>query len=151
MAEPNLKTQLDQALKTALLGGDSFTATTIRGLKSAILYAEVAAKKRDTGLTEDEIITLFYKEAKKRQESADFYVQGKSQERADKELREKALIEAFLPAQITDEDLFAMVDEAMAANQGAQMGQIIGAVKQKAGSSVDGGRIAAAVKQRLSA
>lgn len=151
MAEPNIKTQLDQALKAALLAGDSFTATALRGLKSTIQYAEVAAGKQADGLSDVEIMAVLSKEAKKRQESADLYVKGGSQDRADKELREKQLIETFLPAQMSDEELNKLVDEAVTANPEAQMGQLIGQVKQKAGATVDGGRIAAAVKARLAA
>lgn len=148
MADLALKARLDQALKQALLGGDSFTATTLRGLKSAILYAEVAANKRDQGLSDDEIQAVLAKEAKKRQESADLYVQGGSQERADNELREKAIIETFLPAQLSDDELAKLVDDVMAANPDVQMGQLIGLVKQQAGAGADGGRIAAIVRTR---
>lgn len=151
MVEATLKARLDQVLKQALLGHDSFTATTIRGLKSAILYAEVAAKKRDDGLTDAEIQAVLAKEAKKRQESADLYVQGGRPELADSELREKALIETFLPAQISDDELTKLVDDAIAANPEVQMGQLIGLVKQQAGPSADGGRIAAIVRARTSA
>lgn len=151
MAEATLKARLDQAIKQALLGGDSFTATALRGLKSAILYAEVAAKKRDEGLNDTEIQAVLAKEAKKRQESADLYTKGGRQELADTELREKALIETFLPAQISDEELTKLVDDVVAANPEAQMGQLIGLVKQQAGPGADGGRIAALVRARISA
>ena len=151
MADATLKARLDQVLKQALLGHDSFTATTIRGLKSAILYAEVAAHKRDEGLSDAEIQVVLAKEAKKRQESADLYVQGGRQELADSELREKALIETFLPAQISDQELTKLVDEVIAANPDVQMGQLIGLVKQQAGPGADGGRIAALVRARTNA
>ena len=59
-----LKERLDQDLKKALLAGDKVLATTIRGLKSVILYAEVAKGSREQGLSDDEIIGLFAKEAK---------------------------------------------------------------------------------------
>ncbi|MET0779310.1 MAG: GatB/YqeY domain-containing protein, partial [Candidatus Saccharimonadales bacterium] len=88
-----LKQRIDQDLKVALLGGNKVLATTLRGLKSVILYAEVAKGVRDEGLGDDEIITLLAKEAKKRQESADLYEQGGSPERARLELDEKTVIE----------------------------------------------------------
>ncbi len=149
-----LKAKLDQDLKAALLAGDKVLATTLRGLKSVILYAEVAAGSRESGgLSDEEIISLFAKEAKKRQESADLYVQGGDQTRADAELAEKKVIEGYLPQQLSDDDLKAMVD-AVVSSLGASgpqaMGQVIGAVKQKAGASADGARIAAMVKERLS-
>ncbi|HUC89920.1 MAG TPA: GatB/YqeY domain-containing protein [Patescibacteria group bacterium] len=147
-----LKQRIDQDLKTALLSGNKVLATTLRGLKSAILYVEVAKGAREQGLGDDEIITILAKEAKKRQESADLYIQGGSQERAQAELDEKKAIEQYLPAQISDEELGRIVDEAIAevgASGPQAMGQVIGLVKQKAGASADGARIANSVKERL--
>ena len=147
-----IKDRLEQDLKAALLGGDKFVATVLRGLKSVILYAEVEKGNRETGLDDESITGLFAKEAKKRQESADLYVKGGDQARADSELREKAIIEQYLPAQLSDEELITVVDEtvrALGAEGPAAMGQIIGAVKQKTAGRADGGRIAMLVKQRL--
>lgn len=76
----SLKDKLQQDLKQAMLARDSARSDVIKGLKSAILYAEVATGKRDEGLSDDEIIKLFQKEAKKRSESAQLYIQGGSQE-----------------------------------------------------------------------
>ena len=148
-----IRQQIDDDLKAALLAGDSVKVDTLRGLKSVILYADVAAKKRDSGgVSDDEVLALLAKEAKKRQESADLYVQGGSQERADKELTEKAIIEGYLPAQLSDEELAAVVDEAIK-DQGAEsvqaMGKVIGAVKAKVGNTADGAKIAQLVKERL--
>jgi uncharacterized protein YqeY len=148
-----LRAKLDDDVKAALLGGDSLKVETLRGLKSVILYADVAAKKRDTGvISDDEILNLLAKEAKKRQESADLYVQGGSQERADKELAEKAIIEAYLPQQLSEDEIAQLVDAAIAEQQaeGMQaMGKVIGAVKAQAGNTADGGAIAKIVKERL--
>jgi uncharacterized protein YqeY len=150
-----LRQQLDDDVKAALLGGDSLRVETLRGLKSVILYADVAAKKRDTGgIADDEILGLLAKEAKKRQESADLYVQGGAQDRADKELAEKVIIESYLPAQLSEAELIKLVDTAIAAEpaEGMQaMGKIIGAVKAQVGNTADGSLIARLVKERLQA
>jgi len=147
-----LKQRLEQDLKQALLSGDKERALVLRSLKSVILYAEVSKGARDAGLPDDEIVALLTKEAKKRQESADLYVRGNSQDRADKELAEKKIIEAYLPQQLSDDELSAIIDEVVT-ETGAQgmsaMGQVIGAVKQKAGASADGSRIAQMVKEKL--
>lgn len=148
-----LKTQLDQDLKAALLAGEKDLATTLRGLKSVILYAEVAKGARDEGLADDEIIALFTKEAKKRQESADLYVKGDNEERAQAELREKEVIEKYLPAQLSDDELQKLVEDTvteLGVTNMQGMGQMIAKVKEKAGASADGARIAALVKERLS-
>jgi uncharacterized protein YqeY len=147
-----LKQQIEQDLKQALLSGDKDRATTLRGLKSVILYAEVAKGTRDEGLADEEIITLFSKEVKKRQESADFFVKGGADDRAAKELAEKKIIENYLPKQLSDEELTAIIDAAISdvgANGPSAMGQVIGAVKQKVGATADGSRIAQTVKERL--
>lgn len=136
-----------------MLSGNKTLVSTLRGLKSAILYAEVDKKVRDKGLSDDEIITLFAKEAKKRQESADLFKQGGNSEKAAVELAEKAMIEKYLPAQMSDEELARVVDGCIAALQISSpqaMGQVIGAVKAKVGANADGARIAFLVKERLS-
>jgi len=147
-----IKEQIDADLKTAMLGGDKTLTTTLRGLKSAILYVEVAANKREEGLTDDEVIDLFGKEAKKRQESADLYTQGGNEEKAKAEMAEKLVIEAYLPEQMNDEELKNLVEAAITETGAASMqdmGKVIGLVKQRAGAGADGGRIAAMVKEKL--
>jgi uncharacterized protein len=149
-----LKQQLDQDLKAALLSGDKDRATTLRGLKSVILYAEVAKGAREEGLPDEEILTLFTKEAKKRQESADMYVKGEGEGsiRAQKERAEKAIIEEYLPQQMTDDELKQIIEAVVAGFDAPgvqQMGQVIGAVKQKTEGRADGSRIAQFVKERL--
>lgn len=148
-----LRQQLDDDVKAALLAGDSLTVETLRGLKSVILYADVAAKKRDSGgVSDEEILTLLAKEAKKRQESADLYHQGGSPERAEKELAEKAIIERYLPKQLSEAEITELVDAVIAEQDvsGPQaMGKVIGAVKERAGSAADGSIIARIVKERL--
>jgi len=148
-----IRQQIDDDLKAAMLAKETLKMETLRGLKSVILYADVAAKARETGGVPDEqVMTLLAKEAKKRQESADLYVQGGAQERADKELAEKAIIEAYLPAQMSDDDLKKVIDEVVAAEgaEGMQaMGKVIGAVKAKVGNTADGAKIAQLVKERL--
>lgn len=149
-----LKQQLQDDVKAAMLAGDALRVETLRGLKSVILYAEVAAKKREgDGISDEEIVTLFAKESKKRTESAELYVKGGAQEKADKELAEKAIIDAYLPEQLSEADLAKLIDEIIV-EQGAEgmqaMGKVIGAVKAKAGNSADGALVAKLVKERLS-
>jgi uncharacterized protein YqeY len=148
-----LRQQLDDDVKAAMIAGDKLRVETLRGLKTVILYADVATKTRDSGGIDDDAITaLFAKEVKKRQESAELYVRGDSQERADKELAEKKIIEEYLPQQLSDEELGKLVDEAMAAtgaSEAKDMGKVIGAVKAKAGNTADGAAIAKLVAERL--
>ncbi len=148
----SIKTTIDADLKTALLAGDKVLATTLRGIKAAILNTEIAENKREAGLSDDEVTNLLVKEAKKRQESADLYNQGGNIEKAAAETAEKLVIEKYLPAQMDDEALKNLVEAAVAEANAASMqdmGKVIGLVKQRAGNTADGGRIAQMVKERL--
>ena len=150
----SIRQQLDDDIKTAMLAKDAPRVEALRGLKSVIGYADVAAKARDSGgIPDDDILVLLAREAKKRQESADLYVQGGSQERADKELAEKQIIEQYLPARLSDDELLDIIGTVIS-EQGAtsqqDMGKVIGAVKAKTGTSADGSKIAQLVKERLS-
>jgi len=147
-----LKLQLEQDIKTALLAGDKEKATTLRGLKSSILYAEVAQNKREHGLNDDEIIAVLGKEAKKRQESADLYTQGGNNAKAEAELNEKTIIEGYLPKQLPEDELRKAVYEEISQSGDItlkDMGRIIGAIKSKLGGSVDGAMVARIVKEEL--
>lgn len=148
-----IKEQIDADLKTALLGGDKVLATTLRGVKAAILNVEIAENKRDSGLSDEEVTNILIKEAKKRQESADLYSQGGNEEKAKAELAEKLVIEKYLPKQMDDEALKNLVDAAVTetgASGMQDMGKVIGLVKSRAGAAADGGRIAQMVKEKLS-
>lgn len=147
-----LEQRLEQDIKTALLAGDAVRVTTLRGLKSVLLNVKVASGKRDAGLTDEEVLPLLAKEAKKRQESADMYAQGGATERAEAELKEKTVIEEYLPAQLDEAAIAEIVDAAIAetgATSMANMGQVIGLSKQKAGATADGSVIARIVKEKL--
>ena len=148
-----LKQRLTDDVKAAMLAGDAPRVECLRGLRSVILYAEVAAGKRDEGLNDNEIETLFAKEVKKRQESADLYVQGGSQVRADKELAEKAIIEQYLPQQLSAQEIERIIDDVIAELDVTgirAMGQVIGEVKKRCGNTADGSIIAMVVKEKLS-
>ena len=144
-----LEQRIEADIKTALLAGDKEQALTLRTIKSALLSVKVNTGKRESGLSDDEVITILAKEAKKRQESADFYVQGGAQDRADKELAEKAVIDSYLPQQLDEAAIVALVDEALAANPSANMGALIGSIRAKAGATADGALIARLVKEKL--
>lgn len=139
-------------LKEAMLAKDVVRTSVLRSLKSAILYAKVAPGADGSAMADDAIVTLLAKEAKKRQESADSYLQAGQPERADDELAEKNIIEEYLPAQLSEDELLGVIEEEVAKLPAATpqvMGQVIGAVKAKAGPAADGGLIARLVKERL--
>ncbi len=147
-----LEQRIEQDLKTALLGGDAPRVSTLRMVKSSLLNVKVATGKRASGLDDNEVISLLSKEAKKRQESADMYAQAGDQTRAEAELAEKAIIETYLPAQLSEAEIAAAVAAVIAetgAAGPADMGQVIGAVKQRLGAAADGSTIAKLAKEKL--
>jgi uncharacterized protein YqeY len=149
----NLKQRIDQDLKAALLGGDKDRALQLRGMKAAILNEEVAKGVRDTGLPDDQIIAILQKEAKKRQESADLYIQGGNQEKADAELSEKKIIEEYLPAQLSEDEIAELINVVETENGSVTketMGATIAAVKERSGGAADGATIARLVRDRIS-
>lgn len=150
----NIKQQIEQDLKSAMLAGDKQAVSVLRGLKSAVLYAEVEVGKRDSGLSDEEVINVYSKEAKKRQESAGLYRQGGEDSRAAEELAEKSIIDRYLPAQLSETELGAIIDRIVAETEvsaGMQaMGQVIGKVKQQVGAQADGAVIARLVREKLS-
>ena len=144
--------QIERDLKTALLAGDKTTAETLRVLKSAILNEAISQNARDTGLSDEQIQKILSKESKKRQEAAGLYKQGGSDERAQAELAEKAIIDGYLPEQMGEEQIAKIVDQQIAAAGSPtmqDMGKIIGAVRSQTGSQADGAVIARLVKERL--
>lgn len=149
-----IKQTIDQDIKAAMLGGDKALAQALRTLKSTILYAEVAQGKRGHGLEDEEVITLLQRELKKRGEAAALYDQGGNAESAAAERYEQDVIKKYLPAQLGEAEINAIIEAAITEQNiepNAQaMGKLIGAVKQKAGGAVDGALVAQLVKARLS-
>jgi len=148
-----LEKQIEQDLKIALLAKDHVKVDTLRGLKSALLYAKVEKGKRDSGLTSEEEIAVLSKESKKRSESAELYIKGGNQVKAQQELLEKEYIDVYLPKQLSVEEVKRIVIDtisAMGVNDMASMGRVIAEVKQKTAGAADGGLIAKLVKESLS-
>lgn len=149
----SIKDSINSDLKTALLSSDKKTATTLRGLKSVILDAEIKEGKRDSGLSDDTISQLLAKQVKQRRESIELYDQAGATDKADTERAEIKCIEQYLPEAMSEDDIKVLVNKAVdAAGEVSmqQMGQIIGQVKSQAGTAADGAVIARLVKERLS-
>lgn len=148
-----LKERIADEMKAALLGGDRFVGETLRNLKAAILNEEVALNKRDTGLDDTEIEKVIAREAKKRAESAKIYRDNNRVELAEPEEQEAAILKAYLPQQLSDDEIRGVVAEklgTMGVSGMAAMGQVIGAVKQQLGNTADGAAVARIVKEELS-
>lgn len=149
-----LKSQLDNDIKAALLGGDRFRGDVLRGLKAAILNEEVAKGVRDEGLDDASIEQVVAREVKKRLDSVSQYNAAARPELAETEAAEAKILEAYLPEQLSEEEIQKVIDETITALgvSGPQaMGQVISAVKSKLGTTADGATVARIVKARLTA
>jgi len=152
--QASIKSRLQADLTASMKARDELTTSTIRMLRAAITNAEVAGSEA-VELTDDQVIAVLQSEAKKRTEAADVYDQAGRAESAVKERAELVVIERYLPAAMGDDELQAIVTDevAKAAASGAEgqraMGQVIKAVRERAGAAADGSRIAAMVKSAL--
>jgi uncharacterized protein len=151
---PDINDQLRTDLTAAMRDRDEVTVAALRLALAAIKKAEVAGKEPVT-LTDEQIVDVLRSEGKKRAEAAELYEQGDRSELAARERTQAAVLERYLPAEMDDAQLEAIVaEEAQAARDagaegGKAMGQVIKAVRARVGSDASGGRVAAAVKAAL--
>ena len=147
-----LKDTIQSDLKAAMLSGDKTRASVLNMIKSVILNEEIARGIRDTGLQDEAVLLLLQKEAKKRVDAAELYKNAGDDGRAEAELAESELISGYLPEQMDDGELEAIVEDQIATIKPdgmKDMGRVIGAVKAKVGQRADGGRVAQLVKQKI--
>jgi uncharacterized protein len=100
----------------------------------------------------DDEVAVLRRERKRRLEAADAYREGGNSDRAAGEEAEATLIQEYLPAELSDDELGALVDEAIAASGASgpqEMGKVMGAVMPKVGGRADGNRVSALVRERL--
>ena len=147
-----LKARITDEMKAALLGGNRFRGDVLRNVKAAILNEEVSLGKRDEGLNDAEVEKVLSREVKKRVESAELYRSNGRIELAESEEKEEAILREFLPEQLSEAEVVAIVEDAVASMDDVsiqKMGQVIGAVKQKVGNAAEGALIAKIVKEKL--
>jgi uncharacterized protein YqeY len=146
-----LKDRLQTDLTTAIKAQDELTRATLRMVLTAIGNEEVAGSSA-RALSDEEELKVLAREGKKRREAAEAFHGGGAQERAERELEEEAVIARYLPAQLADEELAALVAETVAetgATGPQAMGQVMKALGPKIAGRAEGGRVAAAVRAAL--
>lgn len=147
-----LSQRIQDDIKAALLGGNRFEAGVLRNLKAAILNEEVALGKRDEGLDDATIEKIIAREVKKRHESIKLYEDNGRPELAEEEKQEVAVLSAYLPKQLSEDEIREIAQNVIAEIGNAtpqMMGQVIGGVKAKAGTAADGATVARIVKELL--
>ena len=146
-----LKERLRSDLTEAIRSRDELTASTIRLALTAITTEEVAGKTARE-LSDDEVVTVLTREAKKRREAAEAYDDVSRPDRAQRERAEGEVLAAYLPQQLTDDELVALVADAVA-ETGAEgpraMGQVMKVLGPRTAGRAEGGRVAAAVRAAL--
>lgn len=146
-----LKDRLTTDLTTAMKARDQLATGTLRMMLAAVKTAEVAGKSVRE-LDDDEVLAVLTAEAKKRREAAEIFDERDRAELAEQERRENTVIERYLPAQLTDEELNELVTAAIAETGAAgpkAMGQVMKVLKPQVTGRADGGRVSTAVRRQL--
>jgi uncharacterized protein YqeY len=155
MPDADLKSRLQSDLTDAIRTRDEVRAATLRLALTAVRSEEVAGKSART-LSDADVVGVLGREARKRREAVAAFAEAGRADRAERESAELAVLEEYLPAQLTDEELAAIVAEAVTQVQAegasgpAAMGRVMRAVQPRTAGRAEGGRVAAEVRRRLS-
>jgi uncharacterized protein len=148
---PELKAKLHADLNAAMKARDELTTATIRMALTAVTTEEVAGKTARE-LSDDEVLRVLTREAKKRREAAEAFDAANRAELADRERAEGRVLDRYLPAQLGDDELAALVDAAVAesgATGPRDMGAVMKLVQPKIAGRADGKRVSDEVRRRL--
>jgi uncharacterized protein YqeY len=147
-----ISARITEDMKTAMRAKDTIALETVRALKSAIKYAAIEKLGADADLDDADAIAVVRKEIKKRQDSVQQFESAGRQELADKEKSEIVVLEKYLPAAMSNEELIALV-EAVIAELGAtskkDMGKVMKLLGERTEGRADGKTLSAEVSKRL--
>ena len=147
----SLQTDIMAAMKDAMRAKDTVALEALRAIKSGILLAQTENGAKEE-ITEEEEIKLLQKLVKQRKDSAAIYIEQGRQDLAEPELAQVAVIEKFLPAQLSEEEVEAIVKKIIADNgfSGmADMGKVMGIASKELAGKADGKTISTVVKKSL--
>ena len=148
----NLQDKVMTEMKAAMKAKDTFALESLRAVKSAILLAKTD-KGAGAELSEEEEIKLVQKLVKQRKDSAAIYQEQGREDLAEPELAQVAVIEKFLPEQLTEEEIEKVVVQtidSVGASGMQDMGKVMGIVSKELAGQADGKTISAIVKAKLS-
>lgn len=151
--ETGLKQRLRTDLTTAMKARDKVRSGTLRMVLTAITEAEVSGTQSHE-LTEQQVLDVVIKEAKKRREAEEAYAAAARLELAAKERAEAEVLADYLPQQLSAEEIAALVSEAIASTGAADlgmkgMGKVMGVLTRQTKGKADGGAVAAEVRRQL--
>jgi len=150
----SLKNQLQNALTTAMKGRDEVSLSALRQALSAIAVTETAGNEVAV-LSDEQVIAVLVVEVRKHHETADAFVTAGRADRVERARAEAAVLEVYLPASLSDDEVANLVSEEIASAAAAglegmkAMGKVTAAVRARAGATADGAKIAAMVKAAL--
>jgi hypothetical protein len=145
-----LQQDIQDKLKEALREKNERTATVLRSLVAAIHQKEIDARSQNKEVTEDDVLAAVQKEAKKRKEAAVLYKEGGRDDLVAQEEAELDIIEQFLPAELSDEEIEQLVQQAVEeAGDQKDFGTVMKLAMQKIQGRAGGDRVSAMVKQHL--
>jgi hypothetical protein len=145
----SLKDRLSEETTAALRAGEKIRLSTLRLLSAAVKNREVELRHP---LDDDEFVEVATREAKRRREAIEAYEKAGREDRAATEREELGVLEEYLPAGLTDQEVDALIDEAIARTGAAgpgDMGQVMSSVMAEAKGRADGRAVQARVKSRL--
>jgi uncharacterized protein YqeY len=148
-----LQQRVDSALKEAMRAKDATKLGVLRMLKSALKYAAIAKSGAEAELSDAEAVQVIRKQAKQRQDSIESFEKGGRAELADKEKQELAILNTYLPQEMSPDELAKVVRETIAelgATSKAQMGAVMKALQAKVGGRADGKTLSSEVARQLS-
>jgi uncharacterized protein len=146
-----LKDKLQEDMKAAMIAKDEDKLSTLRMLKSALQYAEIA-KGAGYEATDEDVVEVVSKEVKKRREAIDLYEKGGRPELADKEKKEIEVLSVYLPEQMDEKEVSKLVDEAISSSGASSiqdMGKVMGILMPKVKGKADAGMVSSLVRQKL--
>lgn len=150
----SLKDRIAEDIKSAMKAKDKIRLETVRGIKKALIEKEVVLRPSgQDNLTEVQEIELLSQQAKQRRESIEQYRQAGREDLADKEAQELAIIETYLPKQLSEEELNFTLDSIIAsvgATSVKDLGKVMGMAIQQLKGKADGKKIQELVKSKLS-
>lgn len=151
---PTLRERLQSDLTRALKSSDDVKIRTLRLVAASLTNEEIARKR--VALTDDDVLRILEREAKRRREAADAYRSGGREDRAAAELAEAESIAAYLPVPLSDSELEHIVREVLAGtptgsggSDAAAVGKVMGAVMSNVRGRADGARVRAVVSRML--
>lgn len=149
----SLKEQIGEDIKTAMKAKDKVRLQTVRSIKKAILEKEVELRpKGQEELTPEQEIELLAQQAKQRRDSIEQYQNAGRDDLVEKETQELAIIETYLPEQVSDEELETIIDQIIADSGAASvkdLGKVMGPAMKQLKGKADGKKIQALVKSKL--